>query len=332
MPSTARTRSARSAGTAESPGALAVRDGRPSGARLVTVCSSVPKASATGPAAPRTRIRRDGASAATTSSPASRHGGGDGLDIGRIGAELPVGPAAQDDRELDLLRRVERAVVGGLGCGGAGAAMDRGALVFGHDRLVRAPSDSSASVSAGPIASRPVTAADPLAPLIDLEGVADGVAAARAAVDALLGNRALRRRSADVSAESSLRGAWASAVLAGADASLDDVRSGGSAGDPVVQGALRAQAAIPSLADTWTRAPRQALARLHALAAADLAGQRPARPSDRRGRPPRHPGRGAGRHRRPRSSSPGSCTASSSRWTPSRPRPASWPVLPSGSR
>lgn len=112
--------------------------------------------------------------------------------------------------------------------------------------------------------------ADPLAPLLDLPGVADGAAAARTAVDALLANRTLRRRSADVSAESSLRGAWASAWLAGTEVSLDEVRSGAAATDPVVQGALRAQAAIPILADTWTRAPRQALARLHALAAADL--------------------------------------------------------------
>jgi hypothetical protein len=113
-------------------------------------------------------------------------------------------------------------------------------------------------------------AADPLAPLLDLPGVADGVTAARRAVDTLLGNRTLRRRSADVSAESSLRGAWASAWLAGTEVSLDDVRSGVAAADPVVQGALRAHAAIPALADTWTHAPRQALARLHALAAADL--------------------------------------------------------------
>jgi len=112
--------------------------------------------------------------------------------------------------------------------------------------------------------------ADPLAPLLELPGVADGVGRARAAVDALLGNRTLRRRSADVSAESSLRGAWASAQLSGEDVSLADVRSGAAAGRPLVQGALRAQAAIGSLADTWTRAPRQALARLHALAAADL--------------------------------------------------------------
>ncbi|HEY7047706.1 MAG TPA: oxidoreductase [Jatrophihabitantaceae bacterium] len=111
---------------------------------------------------------------------------------------------------------------------------------------------------------------DPLAPLLDLPGVADGVDQARAAVDALLANRVLRRRSADVSAESSLRGAWASAALSGVETSLDDVRKGVALDDPVLQGALRAQSAIGTLADTWTRAPRQALARLHALAAADL--------------------------------------------------------------
>ncbi|TAM92867.1 MAG: oxidoreductase [Jatrophihabitans sp.] len=111
---------------------------------------------------------------------------------------------------------------------------------------------------------------DPLAPLLDLPGVADSVDAVRVAVDALLAHRALRRRSADVSAESSLRGAWASAVLSGAEVTLEAVRSGAAAADPLVQGALRAQAAIPALADTWTRAPRQVLARLHVLAAADL--------------------------------------------------------------
>lgn len=112
--------------------------------------------------------------------------------------------------------------------------------------------------------------ADPLAPLSDLAGVTDAVERARSAVDGLLGNRMLRRRSADVSAESSLRGAWASAVLSGAQVSLDDVRSGTAASDPLVQGALRAQAALGTLTDTWSAAPRQALARLHVLAAADL--------------------------------------------------------------
>jgi hypothetical protein len=112
--------------------------------------------------------------------------------------------------------------------------------------------------------------ADPLAPLLDLPGVSDGVEAARGAVDVLLNNRALRRNSADVSAESSLRGAWASAWLDGAEYPLEDVRSGAVASEPRVQGALRAQAAIGTLADTWSKAPRQVLARLHALAAADL--------------------------------------------------------------
>ena len=111
---------------------------------------------------------------------------------------------------------------------------------------------------------------DPLAPLLDLPGVADGVAQARSAVDSLLAHRVLRRRSADVSAESSLRGAWISALLAGSGATQAEVRSGAAATDPIVQGALRVQAALPSLTDTWTHAPRQALARLHALAATDL--------------------------------------------------------------
>jgi hypothetical protein len=121
--------------------------------------------------------------------------------------------------------------------------------------------------------------ADPLAPLLDLSGVGAAVDRTRTAVDSLLGNRVLRRRSADVSAESALRGAWASAWLAGREVPLEDVRSGRAADDPVVQGALRAQTAIAALADTWTRAPRQALARLHALAAADLV------PPDELGRP-----------------------------------------------
>lgn len=119
---------------------------------------------------------------------------------------------------------------------------------------------------------------DPLAPLTELPGVAAAIERARTAVDSLLVHKTLRRRSPDVSAESSLRGAWASAALAGSSLSLDAVRAG-TVDDAMLQGALRAQAAIGPLADTWTRAPRQALARLHALAAADLA------PADALGRP-----------------------------------------------
>ncbi len=106
--------------------------------------------------------------------------------------------------------------------------------------------------------------------MLELPGVRDSVVAARTAVDALLTHRVLRRRSADVSAESALRGAWASASLSGVHVALADVRSGAALDDPLMQGAMRAQSAIGPLAETWTRAPRQALARMHTLAAADL--------------------------------------------------------------
>jgi hypothetical protein len=112
---------------------------------------------------------------------------------------------------------------------------------------------------------------------LDLPGVATGVREARDAVDAMLSNRVLRRRSADVSAESTLRGAWASAALSGSAVSLAQVRSGSD--DPVVRGAVRGYAELGQLAEVWRRAPRQALARLHALAAADLV------PADALGRP-----------------------------------------------
>jgi hypothetical protein len=112
--------------------------------------------------------------------------------------------------------------------------------------------------------------ADPLVPLLELPGVAVAVDSARDAVDRLLRHRVVRRRSADVSTESALRGAWASARLAGAEVTLQEMRTGAANANPVVQGALRAQAAIGPLADTWSRAPRQVLARLHAVAAADL--------------------------------------------------------------
>jgi hypothetical protein len=172
--------------------------------------------------------------------------------------------------------------LGGAGsgtvCGTAAGAGGGLAVTFepfvaesGYRRIIPLPATVSSRTAAarGALLCH-LVAADPLAPLLDLPGVAAGVDRARDAVDALLGNRVLRRRSPDVSAESALRGAWASAWLAGREAPLAEVRSGAAADDPVVQGALRAQSAIGTLTDVWTRAPRQALARLHALAAADL--------------------------------------------------------------
>jgi Fic family protein len=110
---------------------------------------------------------------------------------------------------------------------------------------------------------------DALAQIANLPGVAEAVADARSAVDRLLGHRILRRRSAEVSTESALRGARASAVLEGASVTLEDLRTTENPTDPVVQGALRVSAELGTLTETWRQAPRQVLARLHVLAAAD---------------------------------------------------------------
>jgi hypothetical protein len=114
-----------------------------------------------------------------------------------------------------------------------------------------------------------MNAYDPFAQVAALRGVADAVLSARAAVDLLLGHRVLRRRSAEVAAECALRGARASAALDGRSVALEDVRAG--VDDPVLQGALRVSAELGAFAETWRQAPRQVLARLHALAAAGTA-------------------------------------------------------------
>ena len=141
-------------------------------------------------------------------------------------------------------------------------------------------------MTAAPDDRRPT---DALAHIAGLPGVGDAVERARAAVDDLRGHRVLRRSSERVSSESALRGARASAALAGSDLPLDALRrSVGEAaadedddrgGDGVVRGALRVAAEIGLLQGTWSRAPLQAVARLHTLAAADLV------PDDELGRP-----------------------------------------------
>ncbi|TQS43841.1 oxidoreductase [Cryptosporangium phraense] len=119
---------------------------------------------------------------------------------------------------------------------------------------------------------------DPLAPLLDLPGVADAAAGARKQIDQLFGHQVLRRNSGPVSVEAALRGAHASASLEGARYDLEAVRAG-AVTDPVVQGSLRIAGAIGSLVDTWPKAPLQVLARLHVLAARDTL------PPDALGRP-----------------------------------------------
>jgi hypothetical protein len=110
--------------------------------------------------------------------------------------------------------------------------------------------------------------ADPLAALTRLEGVAAAMAGTRDGIDALLRDRGLRRTTPDLTAESLLRGAHASAVLQGSDRTLEDLRRGG--GGPVDRAAVRTSAELLGLVPTLTRSPLQAIARLHTLAGAGV--------------------------------------------------------------
>lgn len=113
---------------------------------------------------------------------------------------------------------------------------------------------------------------DPLAALGSLPGVPEAVDEARAAVDRLRGHRVLRSRSAEVTAESALRGARASAAIAGADWPLEELRRrtdfGDEPGAGVVRGALRVSGELAPLLAILRQAPAQALTRMHMLAAA----------------------------------------------------------------
>lgn len=100
------------------------------------------------------------------------------------------------------------------------------------------------------------------------DGVASRLAAARDAVDALLRDRGHRRTSQAMTREALFRGAVASAALEGSFSTAADVRTG--SGDRVVVAVMRMYAEVLSLAPTLRVAPLQAVARLHALAAAGL--------------------------------------------------------------
>ena len=125
--------------------------------------------------------------------------------------------------------------------------------------------------------------ADPLAPLLDLPGVAEASDRARDALGRAHRHPANLRGWPVTAAEASLRAARASSVLEGGPVRLDDVVTAAQVSDPVFVGALRVAQALEGgggpLVGIWQRAPLQALARLHMLAAADLAAE------DRLGRP-----------------------------------------------
>jgi hypothetical protein len=120
---------------------------------------------------------------------------------------------------------------------------------------------------------------DPLAPLMELPGVTAACDQAREVLGRAHRHRANLRGWPVTAAEAALRAARASSVLDGGPLQLDD--SGAS--NPVFAGALRVAQALEggstNLVGVWQRAPLQALARLHMLAAADQVGD------DRLGRP-----------------------------------------------
>ncbi len=121
--------------------------------------------------------------------------------------------------------------------------------------------------------------ADPLAPLMELPGVAAASDQARDALGRVHRHRFNLRGCPRTSAEAALRAARAFSALDGGPPRLE----GFATSDPVFAGALRVAQALEGgetqLVGVWQRAPLQALARLHMLAAADQVDQ------DRLGRP-----------------------------------------------
>jgi len=121
------------------------------------------------------------------------------------------------------------------------------------------------------IAWSAVIATDPLAPLAQLPGVVEASDAARVAIAGAHRHRVNLRGWPASAAEAAVRGARASSVLDGGALSItaDDGQP-----EPVLAGALRVAEALQggatALVGVWKRAPLQAIARLHALAAADL--------------------------------------------------------------
>ena len=90
------------------------------------------------------------------------------------------------------------------------------------------------------------------------------MAATRDGIDALLRDRGLRQSAPDVTGESLLRGAHASAQLEGAEASLEELRSGKATALGLA--ALRVNTELLGLVPVLAKSPLQAFARLHTLA------------------------------------------------------------------
>jgi len=137
--------------------------------------------------------------------------------------------------------------------------------------------------------------AEVLRQLAVLPGVPDAVEAAREACTALRWHQALRRRTAEAAAETTVRAARASAALEGAELPVALVRDQLRGARPLppdavgatVAGALRATVEAGRLGEVTRRSPAQALARLHTAAAAGLVPEESLGRPRRRGEAPR---------------------------------------------
>lgn len=107
---------------------------------------------------------------------------------------------------------------------------------------------------------------DPFISAALLEGIPSTYAGARDGIDSILRDRGLRRSTPEDTARSLLLGAAATASLEGSEFDADTLAAGG--GDATARAAVRLSSELLGLLPTWKRAPVQALARIHALAAA----------------------------------------------------------------
>lgn len=107
---------------------------------------------------------------------------------------------------------------------------------------------------------------DPFIAAAVLEGVPSSYQSTRDSIDAVLRDRGLRKSTPEHTARSLLLGAWASASLEGSSFDVEELAEG--KGDATAQAAVRLSTQLLGLLPMWRTSPVQALARIHAIAAA----------------------------------------------------------------
>ncbi|MGI9084589.1 MAG: oxidoreductase [Aeromicrobium sp.] len=119
-----------------------------------------------------------------------------------------------------------------------------------------------------PFAARgPEQRVDAFLAAASLEGVPSAFAATRDGIDALIRDRGLRRTTPDDTARSLLLGAAATASLEGSDVNAETLQDV-SGHDATARAAVRLSTELLGLVPVWRRTPLQAIARIHAMAAA----------------------------------------------------------------